>query len=66
MTEQVMVVEREAIAPFLIEYGLTRDHSEELLDIIVERHFFIDRPVAEQSPQYKQIIPYVLIRHGES
>lgn len=66
MTEQVMVVEREAIAQYLIEYGLTREHTDEMLEVIVERHFFIDRPLAEQSPQYKQIIPYVLIRYGES
>ena len=66
MTEQVMVVERAAIAEYLVERGLVQERTEEILDAIVERHFFIDRPVAEQSPQYKQIIPYVLIRHAES
>lgn len=66
MTEQVMVVERADIAAHLVERGLIREHADAILDAIVERHFFIDRPVAEQSPQYKQIIPYVLIRHGES
>jgi predicted NUDIX family phosphoesterase len=66
MTEQVMVVERAAIAEYLIERGLVQERTDDVLDVIVERHFFIDRPVAEQSPQYKQIIPYVLIRHAES
>ena len=66
MTEQVMVVEREALGAFLVEQGLVQDGTDEVLDIIVERHFFLDRPTAEVSPQYKQIIPYVLIRHGES
>ena len=66
MTEQVMVVEREALASFLVERGLVREETDQVLDIIVERHFFLDRPTAELSPQYKQIIPYVLIRHEQS
>jgi len=64
--EQVMVVERETLAGFLVGYGLVQEHGDEILDAISERHFFIDRPTAEISPQYKQIIPYVLIRHGEA
>lgn len=64
--EQVMVVEREALAGFLVEYGLVQQHGDEILDAITERHFFIDRPTAEISPQYKQIIPYVLIRHDDA
>lgn len=64
--EQVMVVEREAVSRFLIDYGLVLDNTDEILDAISDRHFFIDRPTAENSPQYKQIIPYVLIRNGES
>lgn len=66
MIEQVMVVERERIAPFLVERGLVRERLDEILDVIVDEHFFLDRPTAEMSPQYKQIIPYVIIRHGRS
>jgi predicted NUDIX family phosphoesterase len=66
LTEQVMVVERESLSRFLVEHGLVTENTDEVLDVIVERHFFIDRPTAEVSPQYKQIIPYVLIRHGQS
>ncbi|HYO77254.1 MAG TPA: NUDIX domain-containing protein [Thermoanaerobaculia bacterium] len=66
MSEQVMVVEREALASFLVERGLVTEETDQLLDIIVDRHFFLDRPTAEISPQYKQIIPYVLIRHEQS
>lgn len=62
--EQVMVVEREHIADYLVERGLVTERTDDLLDAIAERHFFIDRPTAEVSPQYKQIIPYVLIRRG--
>jgi predicted NUDIX family phosphoesterase len=66
MTEQVMVVEREALAEYLVERGLVQERTDDVLDVITDRHFFIDRPTAEVSPQYKQIIPYVLIRHAES
>ena len=67
MTEQVMVVERSALAEFIGErtYDLIRERLDDILDVIVDRNFFIDRPTAEQSPQYKQIIPYVVIRHGD-
>jgi len=65
MTEQVMVVERETLARFLVERGIVRERTDEMFDLIVELHFFIDRPTAEVSPQYKQIIPYVVIRHDE-
>jgi predicted NUDIX family phosphoesterase len=66
MTEQVMVVERESLGRFLMERGLVREGVDEVLDVIADLHFFIDRPTAETSPQYKQIIPYVVIRHGDS
>ena len=66
MSEQVMVVHRADIAEFLVEYGLVRDRTDAVLDVINEQHFFIDRATAEVSPQFKQIIPYVLIRHADS
>ncbi|HEX8616014.1 MAG TPA: NUDIX domain-containing protein [Thermoanaerobaculia bacterium] len=66
MNEQVMVVEREALGSFLVERGLVREETDQVLDLIVERHFFLDRPTAEISPQYKQIIPYVLIRNDDA
>jgi predicted NUDIX family phosphoesterase len=67
MTEQVMVVERDRIASLLIERGLLEgDHADELYEVILDAHFFLDRPTAEVSPRYKQIIPYIVIRHEES
>lgn len=65
MTEQVMVVPTEKLAAFLVPRGLVREQTDEILEIITDEHFFIDRPVAEESPQFKQIIPYVVIRHGQ-
>ena len=63
--EQVMVVERVDIQRFLAVRALIRDDADAILDILFDRHFFIDRPTAEVSPQYKQLIPYVVIRHGD-
>jgi len=63
--EQVMVVERESLGA-LVERGLVQENADAVLDAIGERHFFLDRPTAEISPQYKQIIPYVLIRHEDA
>ena len=61
-----MVVKREDIAAHLVEYGLVTEGLDDVLDAINERHFFLDRPTAEVSPQFKQIIPYVIIRNGKS
>jgi predicted NUDIX family phosphoesterase len=66
--ELVMVVKREDLAEWLRdpEPALIRENLDALLAIIETRHFFLERPVAEESPQYKQIIPYVVIRHEET
>ncbi|HYC58559.1 MAG TPA: NUDIX domain-containing protein [Thermoanaerobaculia bacterium] len=60
-----MVVERESLGN-LIDYGLVTERADEILEAIADTHFFIDRPTAETSPRYKQIIPYVLIRHDDA
>ncbi|HET7434162.1 MAG TPA: hypothetical protein VFN10_05550, partial [Thermoanaerobaculia bacterium] len=68
MSESVMVVATAELAPYLAgrEFDLVRENTDAILDVIVERHLFIDRARAEASPEFKQIIPYVLIRHGAS
>jgi predicted NUDIX family phosphoesterase len=68
MTEQVMVVERAELARYIDRrsFDLIRDDLDDILEIIDAKHFFVDRPSAEESPRYKQIIPYVVIRNGES
>ena len=62
--EQVMVVRTVDLQPFC-SGRLIRNQARPILDIIASRHFFIDRPTAEVSPEYRQIIPYVLIRNGD-
>ena len=62
--EQVMVVRTVDLQP-LLAGRLIRNHARAILDLIASKHFFIDRPTAEISPQFRQIIPYVIIRNGD-
>jgi len=62
MIEQVMVVRTVDLQPFL-RGRMIRDRARPILDLIAAKHFFLDRPTAELSPEYRQIIPYVVIRN---
>src|SRR5437763_3560501 len=66
MNEDVMVVARAELAPFLDGHicDLIRDDTSAILSLIETKHLFLPRPMAEVSPEYKQIIPYVVIRSG--
>jgi len=64
MSEQVMVVSTSDLKPYL-NGRLIRNDARRILELIESRHLFIDRPTAEVSPQYRQIIPYVVIRNGD-
>src|SRR5712692_9177078 len=64
MSEQVMVVEAALLRPHVTR-PLIRDGARVILDLISSRHLFIARELAEVSPQYRQIIPYVVIRKDD-
>ena len=59
-----MVVRTADLQPFL-RPRLIRDRARPILDLIATKHLFIDRPLAEVSPEFRQIIPYVVIRNGD-
>ena len=59
-----MVVPTADLEPFFGERFI-RARTDEILYLISSSHFFLDRPTAEVSPQYRQIIPYVVIRCGD-
>ena len=60
--EKVLVVKTEKLAKYISgKTGLLTADREEMLDIIVNHHEFMDRPAAEEDPSYKQIIPYVVL-----
>lgn len=68
MTEQVLVVPRPAV-PGGCDFSGVRRAAAGLLGELrgaVDRHGrYLDRPVAEESPEWKQLIPYVVVRDGE-
>ena len=68
MNEDVMVVSRADLAQFIDgnKFAFIRANVDQILETITNKHFFLARALAETSPQYKQIIPYVVIRHGDS
>lgn len=62
MNENVLVVPAAGIAPFL-SGKFTSAGLERCLDYILSSHSFLNRASAEEDPSYKQIIPYVAVRH---
>jgi len=63
LEEEVLVVKTQLLAPYL-RPGLFRESAEEVLELIDNEHEFLVRKIAEESPEYRQIIPYVAIRNG--
>ena len=64
--EQVLVVERKKIERYISgRNGLITECAQELFEIIKAEHEFMPRDEAEQRPDYKQIIPYVILRRGD-
>ena len=65
MNEEVMVLRRETLAPY-IERRTFDLIDVDIRTLIETEHFFIPRATAEVSPQFKQIIPYVVIRNDDA
>lgn len=64
--EQVLVIRRDRIEDFIHNRnGLITQRCGELVELIAREHEFLPRPVAEEDPGFKQIIPYVILRRGE-
>ena len=65
MSESILVVRREYLAPYLTEdFGLITEGVEEIVRVIEAHHEFRPRPEMETDPAYKQIIPYVFVTRG--
>ncbi len=69
MGEQVLVVAREHV-PGSSDFTGIRSADEaglaELRDAIAAHGRFLDRPIAEVNPAFKQLIPYVVVRSHAS
>jgi predicted NUDIX family phosphoesterase len=66
--EDVMVVPTSELQRYIggRRADLIRDSTDAILGLIATGHTFLPRAKAEVSPQYRQIIPYVLIHHGDA
>jgi predicted NUDIX family phosphoesterase len=62
--EQVLVVPRAEIFPDGAWHGFIHDDLDRYLSIIAERRQFRPRGEVEEDPDYQQIIPYLVFRHG--
>lgn len=67
MTEQVLVIPRDRVPGGCDFTGIRTadDAGLAALRVAVQAHgAFLDRPIAEESPAYKQLIPYAVVRDG--
>jgi predicted NUDIX family phosphoesterase len=64
--ENVLVVRRSLFDQLGSFQGINFE-SHKYLDAFLSRgnNFFLPRPEAENNPAYKQIIPYVILAHGD-
>jgi predicted NUDIX family phosphoesterase len=68
MVEQVLVLPRERV-PGGCDFSGVRTADAAVLSglhaAVAAYGTFLDRPVAEEDPSHKQLIPYVVVRDGE-
>lgn len=66
MSESVMVVKNRLISPFINikDNGCLITGNDQVFDNIIENHSFMPRNEAEYNFDFKQVIPYVIIRNA--
>lgn len=68
MTEQVLVLPRDRVPGGCDFSGVRPADADDLIalrEVVATHGRFLDRPLAEDSPAWKQLIPYVVVRDGE-
>lgn len=63
--ELVLVVKREKMFPHGSWQGLKAINGEEYLSIIAQEKEFLPREHMETDPAFKQVIPYLIFKHGD-
>lgn len=64
--EDVLVVKRELISEYIDGVnGLITDRTDQIFKKISKHCEFMPRTEAEERPDYKQIIPYVILTRGD-
>lgn len=64
--ERVLVIPTQVLRDAGLFHGLSTDVGKYLPALLDARHFqFLERRVAEHDPEFKQLIPYAVLRHGD-
>ncbi|MDD3173244.1 MAG: hypothetical protein PHF63_06240 [Herbinix sp.] len=63
--EKVLVINEDDINNILTVNGLLTEDTEKVLDVILNKHYFCERNIAEYCDTMRQIIPYVVLRKGD-
>jgi len=69
MTERVLVLARADVPGGCDFHGIRKADADSLASLrqAVSRHgIYLERPMAEEDPDHKQLIPYVVVRDGAS
>ncbi|HEY6609334.1 MAG TPA: hypothetical protein VI277_09080 [Candidatus Limnocylindria bacterium] len=69
MTERVLVLPRDRVPGGCDFRGLrpaTPETLAELRETVASHGAYLERPIAEEDPGHKQLIPYVVVRDGRS
>jgi predicted NUDIX family phosphoesterase len=67
MTEKVLVLPRERVPGGCDFTGLRSAGQADMAELrraVAEHGRYLDRPLAEESPAWKQLIPYVVVQDG--
>jgi len=68
MAEKVLVVHKDLLEGFFknISYGLIVDNKDLIFEKVLKNHSFLDRDIAEYDYDYRQIIPYIVVKKDDS
>lgn len=68
MSEKVLVVHKDLLEEQFenISYGLIVKNKDLIFDKVLENHSFLDRDIAEYDYDYRQIIPYIIVKKDDS
>lgn len=63
--EKVLVVPTELVSDLLGKNDFVTDKVPDFIKIVNENHLYVDRDYAEYAAEYKQIIPYAILKNGD-
>ena len=68
MSEKVLIIQNTMLRSYIQNKArcLIRERKEEIFNNILKNQMFMSRDDAEYNFDHKQVIPYVVIRHGEN